>query len=147
MMDIFYVRALITGLIVFFNMQYSNAQNIKDTMVNIDFTIRVDSNIIEDQGHFIQVKDLTTGKDFSIYGFASLVLNFEYCKLYTVTVSRHNTNKKTIYVETDAPRSEWYIISGFNLTVKDTASIIAGSIRYDTQLNKFIKSTDINFKK
>lgn len=111
------------------------AQQSKD--IKVDLSVTVDKEVIYDNNYKVSITNMDT-KVVDVFNTSSnIILNLKYNTRYQISVSRMNTNTKSIIIDTNAPIDNWYIISGIMLTEYSSQNIIAGGIKYNNKLKTF----------
>lgn len=111
---------------------------VKADLIDFDIQIKVDKQLKTDK-YQIQVINMDTKQESNLIVDNNFVIQLDYNTQYKVSVSGHNTNTKTIFIDTNAPKDDWYIISGFELKSDSNIKIIAGGIRYNKKTKTFEK--------
>lgn len=107
-------------------------------LIDFDIEIKVDKQL-KTEKYQIQVINMDTKQESNLIVDHNFIMKLDYNTQYKVSVSGHNTSTKTIFIDTNAPIDDWYIISGFELKSDNTSKIIAGGIRYNKKTKTFEK--------
>lgn len=114
--------------------------SVKKQLIDFDIQIKVDKQL-KNEKYQIQMINMDTKQETNLIVDNNFVLQLDYNMQYKVSVSGHNTSTKTIFIDTNAPQDDWYIISGFELKSDTDIKTIAGGIRYNKKSKTFEKYT------
>ena len=112
--------------------------------IKLDLAITVNNKAIDDTSYVLEIVNYNTGINTYVKVSNNFILFLEYDTEFEISISYKGTNMKTIIVNTNAPRENWYIVTGINLSTLSKDRIHAGTIKYNDSLKTFKKYGILN---
>jgi hypothetical protein len=126
---------LVVGLLVI--LLASCIPAVAQSTLKLDLSVLIDNKSIKNKSYNMIITNNTTHITNEYTIKSKHIMDLEFNTEYTITVYADNTNSKTIYLNTNAPEEDWYIITGFILSENKDNNIIAGGIKYNNKLKTF----------
>ena len=107
--------------------------------IKLDLSITIDNQTIEDTTYTLSMYNTHTKVTHTLKVSNKFVIYLDYNSEFEISISYNNTNIKTIYIDTEAPIDNWYIITGVDLNKWSNNNIVAGGLRYNGKKQTFEK--------
>jgi hypothetical protein len=119
-----------------FSQQHSATAN--EQKIQLDVLVLADNKKVADS---ITVTVIGRYDSTSYISVASnlFVIYLNYHDTYYIKVTEKNCNTKILYLDTNCPLSTWNLKAEINLTTKNRNIVKAGALRYNNDLQTFVK--------
>ena len=110
----------------------------RNNFIRLELTFLIDDKEYKSDKFKLTVNNLTTNiKGDPIPVSEKVVVNLFYDSEYEINVTHLKCNTKSIYVNTRAPKANWYLMSKIGLEKGINKIIQAGAIVFDKEQNTF----------
>lgn len=105
--------------------------------IKLDLTIYLDNQLKGSNGFIITINCLTQKFTSQLVGSNNFLLYLHYDSEYLISFTHRGYNTKKIYVNTNCPYDNWYLITQIKLQGKSNSIDMAGKIFYSDSLQNF----------
>lgn len=127
-----------TGFDTNINKSSKQIKQLDNNSIKVDIAIIVDNKAIEDSFK-LTIINIHNKISTTIKVYNKFILYLDYNSEYEIQLTKPNCNTKIVYIDTDAPYDNWYVITGINLNSNNNTIVKAGGIRYNSKLQTFEK--------
>lgn len=106
--------------------------------VKLDITVYIDNQLKESEDYLVTITNISINYHpvpLSSHNKFVVYLNFD--QEYEIEITHKGCDSKKIYVNTNAPYDNWYLVTQFRLKKGSRGTINAGSIKYNDKKQTF----------